>query len=61
MHNEVESTAVALNHKPEAFRELLQREGRIETIRMQVLERKALDLLYERANVVEGVNLVIPA
>ncbi len=61
LHNEVESTAVALNQKPEAFRELLQREGRIETIRMQVLERKAIDLLYERANVVEGVNLVIPA
>lgn len=58
LHNEVESTAAALNQKPEAFRELLQREGRIETIRMQVLERKALDLLYERANVVEGVNLV---
>ncbi|MDD5558110.1 trigger factor [Candidatus Methylomirabilis sp.] len=58
LHEEVESTAVALNQKPEAFRKLLEREGRIETIRMQLLERKALDLLYERANVVDGVNLV---
>lgn len=55
---EVESTAVALHQKPETFRELLQREGRIEAIRTQLLERKALDLLYERANVVEGMNLV---
>ena len=58
LHSEIELTAAALNQKPEAFRKLLQREGRIETIRMQVLERKALDLLYERAKVVEGVNLV---
>lgn len=58
LNKEIESTAVALNQKPEAFRKLLQREERIETIRMQLLERKALDLLYERANVVDGVNLV---
>ncbi|MDE2484466.1 MAG: trigger factor [candidate division NC10 bacterium] len=58
LQKEVESAAAALNRKPEALRELLQREGRIEAIRMQLLERKALDLLYERANVVEGVNLV---
>src|SRR5574337_1582655 len=58
-HNtEVESTAAALNRKSEAFRKLLQREERIEGLRMQLLERKALDFLYERANVVEGVNLV---
>ncbi|MDE2059850.1 MAG: trigger factor [candidate division NC10 bacterium] len=58
LNTEVESTAAALNQKPEAFHAMLQREGRIETIQMQLLERKALDLLYERANVVEGVNLV---
>ena len=58
LQSEIELTAAALNQKPEAFRKLLEREGRIETIRMQVLERKALDLLYERAKVVEGVNLV---
>ncbi len=58
LHSEIELTAAALNQKPEAFRKLLEREGRTETIRMQVLERKALDLLYERAKVVEGVNLV---
>lgn len=58
LNKEIESTAAALNQKPEAFRKLLQRDERMETIRLQLLERKALDFLYERANVVEGKNLV---
>jgi trigger factor len=58
LNAEIESTAAALNQKPDAFRKLLQREERIETIRMQLLERKALDFLYERAHVLEGANLI---
>jgi len=55
---EVESTAAALNRKPEAVRDMLEREGRMEAFRTRLLERKTLDLLYERANIVEGSNLV---
>jgi len=58
LNEEVRSLATALNQDPNAFREMLQREGRLGGIERRLLERKALDFLYERANVVEGVNLV---
>lgn len=58
LNQEVRSLAAALNQDPAAFGEMLQREGRIEGMRRRLLERKALDFLYQRANVVEGVNLV---
>jgi hypothetical protein len=37
---------------------MMRREGRLEGMRRRLLERKALDFLYQRANVGEGVNLV---
>jgi trigger factor len=58
LNEEVRSLASVLNQEPTAFREMLSREGRLEGIERRLLERKALDFLYERANVVEGVNLV---
>lgn len=58
VNEEVRSVAAALNQDPAAFREMLRREGRLEGIGRRMLERKALDFLYERATVVEGVNLV---
>jgi trigger factor len=58
LNKEVESAAATLNRKPEAVRDMLQREGRMEAFRTRLLERKALDLLYERAHIVEGANLV---
>lgn len=58
LQKEVESAAATLNRKPEALRDMLEREGRIEAFRMRLLEGKALDLLYKQANIVEGQNLV---
>lgn len=58
LNKEVETAAAALNRKPEALRDMLEREGRIEAFRTRMLERKALDLLYERAHIVEGANIV---
>lgn len=58
LNKEVESAAATLNRKPEAVRDMLQREGRIESFRTRLMERKALDFLYERAHITEGVNLV---
>jgi trigger factor len=46
------------DQEPTAFNEMMKREGRIEGMRRRLLERKALDFLYQRANVGEGVNLV---
>lgn len=58
LSKEVESAAAALNRKPEAVRDMLQREGRMDAFRTRLLEQKALDLLYERAHIVEGANLI---
>ncbi len=58
LNEEVRSLAAVLNQESTAFREMLSREGRLEGIERRLLERKALGFLYERANVVEGVNLV---
>ncbi len=58
LNEEIRSFAAALHQDPAAFREMLRREGRLEGIERRLLERKALNFLYERANVVEGVNLV---
>ena len=58
VNEEVRSVAAALNQDPAAFREMLRREGRLEGIERRMQERRALDFLYDRANVVEGVNLV---
>lgn len=58
LSQEVRSLAAALNQDPTAFSEMMRREGRLEGMRRRLLERKALDFLYERAKVVEGVNLV---
>ncbi len=58
LNEEVRSLAAALNQDPVAFGEMLRGDGRLEGMRRRLLERKALDLLYQRANVVEGVNLV---
>ncbi len=58
LSEEVRSFAVALHQDPGDFREMLRREGRLKEIGRRLLERKALDWLYERADVGEGVNLV---
>jgi trigger factor len=58
LNEEVRAFAAALNQEPAAFRETLRREGRLEGMRRRLLERKALNFLYDRANVAEGVNLV---
>lgn len=58
LNEEVRAFAAALNQEPAAFRETLRREGRLEGIKGRLLERKALNFLYDRANVAEGVNLV---
>jgi len=58
LDEDVRSFAAALNQELTAFREMLKREGRLDGMRRRLLERKALHFLYERANVVEGVNLV---
>jgi trigger factor len=58
LNQEVRSLAAALNQDPTAFSEMMRREGRLEGMRRRLLERKALDFLYQRAKVVEGVSLV---
>ncbi len=58
LNEEVRAFAAALNQEPAAFRETLRREGRLEGIKGRLLERKALNFLYDRANVAEGVILV---
>lgn len=58
LDKEIETAAASMNQKPEDFRALLERKDRIETIRIQLLERKALELLFEQAKIVEGNNLV---
>jgi trigger factor len=58
VNQEVRSLAAAFNQEPTAFSEMMRREGRLEGMRRRLLERKALDFLYQRANVGEGVNLV---
>ncbi|MCI0408091.1 MAG: trigger factor [Acidobacteria bacterium] len=58
LNQEIRSLAGALNQDPAPFGEMLRREGRLDGMRRRLLERKALDFLYQRANVVEGVNLV---
>ncbi|NJD67949.1 MAG: trigger factor [Candidatus Methylomirabilota bacterium] len=57
-NEEIETAAATLNRKPEALRDMLERDGRIESFRTRILEGKALHFLYERANITEGVNLV---
>ena len=58
LNQEIRSLAGALNQDPVPFGEMVRREGRLDGMRRRLLERKALDFLYQRANVVEGVNLV---
>ncbi|MGH7369872.1 MAG: trigger factor, partial [Candidatus Methylomirabilaceae bacterium] len=58
VNQEVQSLAAALDQDPTAFGEMLRREERLEGMRKRLQQRKALEFLYQRANVVEGVNLV---
>ncbi|MCI0656932.1 MAG: trigger factor, partial [Acidobacteria bacterium] len=58
VNREVQSLAVALDQDPAAFGEMLRREERLEGMRRRLQQRKALEFLFQRANVVEGVNLV---
>jgi trigger factor len=58
VHEEVRSLAAAFHQDAATFGDMLRRQGRLEGIRGRLLERKTLDFLYQRANVVDGVNLV---
>jgi len=58
LEQEVRSLAAAFDQEPTAFGERLRREERLEGMRRRLQQRKTLEFLYERANVVEGVNLV---
>jgi trigger factor len=58
LDQEVRSLAAAFDQEPTAFGERLRREERLDGMRRRLRQRKALDFLFERANVVEGVNLV---
>ncbi len=58
LDQEVQSLAAALDQEPTAFGERLRQEERLEGMRRRLQQRKALEFLYQRANVVEGVNLV---
>jgi len=58
LDQEIRSLAGALNQDPGPFGEMLRREGRLDGMRRRLLERKTLDFLYQRANLVEGISLV---
>jgi trigger factor len=55
---EVAQTAAALRQDAAALRRALEADGRLESIRGRLLERKALDLAWGRARMTETMNLV---
>ncbi len=55
---EVAQTAAALRQDAAALRRALEADGRLESIRGRLLERKALDLVWGRARMTETMNLV---
>jgi trigger factor len=58
LDREVGALASSLHQDPAALRSLLSQRGRLEGLRAQMLQRKALDLLYQTARIVEPLNLV---
>lgn len=61
VETEVGQMAAALRQDPAAFRETLERDGRLDALRGRLLDRKALELVWGRARLTETMNLVQPA
>lgn len=55
---EVQQMASVLRQDPAALRKTLEEDGRLESIRGRLLERKALDLVWGRSQLTETMNLV---
>ena len=55
---EVAQMAAALRQEAAALRRALENDGRLESLRGRLLERKALDLVWGRARMTETMNLV---
>ncbi len=55
---EVAQMASAMRQEPAALRKALEAEGRLDGIRGRLLERKALDFAWGKAQVTETMNLV---
>jgi len=55
---EVRQMASVLRQDAAALRKTLEADGRLESIRARLLERKALDLVWSRAQLTETLNLI---
>jgi trigger factor len=58
VEGEVKQMASVLRQDPAALRGTLEADGRLESIRGRLLERKALDMVWNRARLTDTMNLV---
>jgi trigger factor len=55
---EVQKLALALNQKPDDLREHLSREGRMEALMANIVERKTLNFLFAQARILDNYDLI---
>jgi trigger factor len=61
IENEINAMAAAFRQEPSAMRRALEEPERRAGLTARLLERKALDFLYQRARITEAYNLITPA
>ena len=55
---EVEQLASVLHQRPDELRAHLRREGRMEAVAANVVERKTVDFLFAQARILDNYDLI---
>lgn len=58
LDQECDALAASLNQEKAALKAFLERQGRLEGLKLQILRRKALDFLFQHAKIVESLNVI---